>query len=40
MFDAEKLGTPAIICFGRPGECYAFNVSSQNMDVSGIPVIC
>jgi DNA/RNA-binding domain of Phe-tRNA-synthetase-like protein len=40
MFDADKLGTPAVIRFGRPGERYVFNVSGQSMDVSGIPVIC
>jgi DNA/RNA-binding domain of Phe-tRNA-synthetase-like protein len=40
MFDADKLGTPVLIRFGRPGECYLFNVSGQSMDVSGIPVIC
>jgi hypothetical protein len=40
MFDADKLGTPAVIRFGRPRECYIFNVSGQSMDVSGIPVIC
>ena len=40
MFDADKLGTPAVVRFGRPGERYIFNVSGQSMDVSGIPVIC
>jgi DNA/RNA-binding domain of Phe-tRNA-synthetase-like protein len=40
MFDADKLGAPALIRFGRPRECYVFNVSGQSMDVTGIPVIC
>ena len=40
MFDADKLGTPAVVRFGRPGESYVFNASGQSMDVSGIPVIC
>ena len=40
MFDADKLGTPVVIRFGRPGERYVFNVSGQSMDVSGIPVLC
>jgi DNA/RNA-binding domain of Phe-tRNA-synthetase-like protein len=40
MFDADKLGTPVVIRFGRPRERYIFNVSGQSMDVSGIPVIC
>jgi len=40
MFDADKLGTPAVVRFGRPGERYIFNVSGQSMEVSGIPVIC
>jgi DNA/RNA-binding domain of Phe-tRNA-synthetase-like protein len=40
MFDADKLGTPTVGRFGRPGERYIFNVSGQIMDVSGIPVIC
>ena len=40
MFDSDKLGTPAVVRFGRPGERYIFNVSGQTMDVSGIPVIC
>jgi DNA/RNA-binding domain of Phe-tRNA-synthetase-like protein len=40
MFDADKLGTPVVIRFGRPAERYIFNVSGQSMDVSGIPVIC
>ena len=39
MFDAEKLGTPVVIRFGRPGESYVFNVSGQRMDVNGIPVV-
>jgi DNA/RNA-binding domain of Phe-tRNA-synthetase-like protein len=39
MFDADKLGTPAVVRFGRPGERYVFNVSGQNMDVAGIPVV-
>ena len=40
MFDADKLGTPALLRFGRPGESYIFNLSGQTMDVGGIPVIC
>lgn len=40
MFDADKLATPALVRFGRPGESYIFNVSGQSMDVAGIPVIC
>ena len=40
MFDADRLGTPVVIRFGRPAERYIFNVSGQSMDVSGIPVIC
>ncbi len=40
MFDADKLGTPVGVRFGRSGERYIFNVSGQSMDVSGIPVIC
>ena len=40
MFDADKLGTPVVIRFGRPAERYIFNLSGQSMDVSGIPVIC
>jgi DNA/RNA-binding domain of Phe-tRNA-synthetase-like protein len=40
MFDADKLGSPAVIRFGRPQESYIFNVSGQSMDVAGIPVVC
>ena len=40
MFDADKLGMPVVVRFGRPGENYVFNISGQSMDVTGIPVIC
>jgi hypothetical protein len=39
-FDADKLDTPVVVRFGRPGERCIFNASGQSMDVSGIPVIC
>jgi DNA/RNA-binding domain of Phe-tRNA-synthetase-like protein len=40
MFDADRLGVPAVVRFGRAGERTVFNVSGQSMDVAGIPVIC
>jgi DNA/RNA-binding domain of Phe-tRNA-synthetase-like protein len=40
MFDADQLGAPAVVRFGRPGERYVFNTSGQSMDISGIPVVC
>jgi DNA/RNA-binding domain of Phe-tRNA-synthetase-like protein len=40
MFDAEKLGVPAKVRFGRSGESYVFNTSGQTMNLEGIPVVC
>lgn len=40
MFDADKLGDPAHVRFGRAGEHYVFNASGQTMDIAGIPVVC
>ena len=40
IFDADRMGAPASIRFGRAGETYVFNASGQSMDIAGIPVVC
>jgi DNA/RNA-binding domain of Phe-tRNA-synthetase-like protein len=40
IFDRQKLGGDTRIRFGRAGEKYVFNGSGQEMNISGIPVVC
>jgi DNA/RNA-binding domain of Phe-tRNA-synthetase-like protein len=40
IFDRERLGDDISIRFGNPGERYVFNNAGQEMDVSGLPVVC
>jgi len=40
IFDTERLGGDVSIRYGRAGEKYVFNSSGQEMDISGLPVVC
>jgi DNA/RNA-binding domain of Phe-tRNA-synthetase-like protein len=39
VFDADALGPELSVRFGRAGERYVFNPSSQSMEIAGLPVM-
>ncbi len=40
IFDFARLGDDVSVRFGRAQERYVFNASGQEMDLTGLPVVC